>query len=108
MPVLLGTQIYIRNCQINYKFARTNALFSAYPWETYLIFGLVSLRKSTGFQLKLDSNKMLKLISLNNRIIYPQSTWMKCSPLLTNAISELDPLLINFYSPTATEKVASG
>ena len=46
MPVLPGTQINIRNCQTNYKFARTNALDFAYPWETDLILGLVSSRVS--------------------------------------------------------------
>ena len=68
MLVLLGTQIYTRNGQTNYKFARTNAFDFAYPWETDLILGLASLGKSIGFQLELDSNKMLQLISLNNRI----------------------------------------
>ena len=72
MLVLLGTQIYKRNCQTNNKFARTNALDFAYPWETDLIFGLVSLSKSIGFQLELDSNKMLQLISLNNNKLAPK------------------------------------
>ena len=61
MLVLLGTQIYERNCQTNYKFARTNALDFAYPWETDLIIGFVSLRKSIVVQLELDSNKMLHI-----------------------------------------------
>ena len=60
MPVLLGTQIYKINFQTNYKFVRTNALDFAYPWETDLIFGLVILGKSIGYQFELDLNKMLQ------------------------------------------------
>ena len=52
MIVLLGTQIYKRNCQTNYKFDRSNALDFCYHLETDLILGLVSLRKSIGFQFE--------------------------------------------------------
>ena len=85
MPVPLCTLTYKRNFRINYKLVRTSALDFVYPWETDLTLGLNSLKKLIGFQLGIDLNKMLQPISSNNKINLPQSTWMKCLPLLTNA-----------------------
>ena len=50
--------------KLSNKFCKTNALSFAYPWETDMILGLASLRKSIGFQLELDSNKLLQ----NNKL----------------------------------------
>ena len=95
MPVLLGTLTYKRNFQINYTFFRTSALYFVYPWVTDLTLGLNSLKKLIGFQLGIDLNKMLQPISSNNKINWPQSTWMKYLPPLTYAISKPGHLLID-------------
>ena len=87
------------------RFARTNALDSAYPWVTDTTLGLESLKKSIDFQFELDLNKTSRLISSNNRIKWPQSTWMKYLPLLTNAKLKLDLHRINLFSPTVTEQM---
>ena len=59
MPVLSGTQIYKINLQTNFNFSRTNALDSAYPWETDPTLGLTSWLKSIGLQFEINLNKML-------------------------------------------------
>ena len=80
-----STKTYKRNFQVNCKFVRTSVLDFVYPWETDLPFLIKEFKDINWLPVNARFEQNVTThISLNNKINWPRSIWMKCLPHMQN------------------------